>query len=153
MPRRLPPLALAMTFLALSLTMAAAHPGGAPGHRHGGGSSGAGLPVLTPVPEDVAVSGPDIGAVLGPMRVVGLHPRQQLNVRIGPGTEYPAIDALAPRERNLMLEICVPTRRLGWRTGLPHAVRRQITAMPTWCLVSQHGALIGWVNARYLGRD
>jgi hypothetical protein len=30
---------------------------------------------------------------------------------------------------------------------------RQLSGLPTWCLIEERGRMLGWVNARYLARD
>lgn len=80
----------------------------------------------------------------GAWRVTGVQAGDILNMRMGPGTEYPVIDGLAPDARGLLQVTCVP---------LPSAPQHD-AALPDWCLVqSMDGSHSGWVARRFLAAD
>lgn len=85
-------------------------------------------------------------------RVTGVAAGDQLNARMGPGTDYAVITTFAPDERGLQQVTCVPL--------VPQATWMQMTetqrsALPQpWCLMrSPDRARAGWVARRYLGED
>lgn len=75
-----------------------------------------------------------------------------LNVRAGPGTNFPVVHELRPRARYLEKVVCTPTVKRRHFQRLPQRIRRQINRMPVWCLIERNGRHIGWVNARFLAR-
>lgn len=92
-------------------------------------------------------------------RVVDVAPNDVLNVRMGPGTDYPVFASFAHNERGLVLETCVP---LVSREQLADMTAAEQAALPPrWCLMRAadrpaSGWSIptrGWVVARYLAGD
>lgn len=80
-------------------------------------------------------------------RVTGVAPDDSLNLRAGPGVDYPVIDTLAHDARGLTAITCVPLLSYAdWErfqgTDLP----------PRWCLVSQD-LTRGWAAGRFLAED
>ena len=85
-------------------------------------------------------------------RVSGVAAGDVLNVRMGPGVGYPAIDALAPGARHLTSITCVPLATRAQFEALPAEERRALP--PRWCLVSDRtGRRRGWVAQRFLVED
>lgn len=72
-----------------------------------------------------------------------------LNVRMGPGTNYPVIDAFAHDERGLQQVTCVPLLIAAAQAKLTQAQRDALP--PSWCLMrSADLSRSGWVLQRYL---
>lgn len=85
-------------------------------------------------------------------RVDGVPANDTLNVRMGPGTNYPVIDSFAHDERGLRQITCVPFYGHGGGAAWSDADRAALP--PRWCLM-QHSNLIraGWVAQRYIIED
>jgi hypothetical protein len=92
-------------------------------------------------------------------QVVDIAPDDVLNVRMGPGTEYPIIASFAHNARGLVLETCVPLislEQLAEMSAGEHAA-----LPPRWCLMRATDRQTrdwgvptrGWVAARYLAED
>lgn len=90
--------------------------------------------------------GPDI------WRVDGVASNDTLNVRMGPGTHYPAIDSFSHDERGLRLITCVPFFGHGGGAALSDAQRADLP--PRWCLMQHSDPMrAGWVAQRYIAPD
>jgi len=85
-------------------------------------------------------------------RVADVSASDTLNVRMGPGTQYPVIDRFAHDERGLRQVTCVPFFGPGGDAGLSEAERAALP--PRWCLM-QHADLMraGWVAQRFITPD
>lgn len=85
-------------------------------------------------------------------RVVDVAGGDVLNVRMGPGTEYPVIDHFAPDARGLQQVTCVPLLKAEYYFKMTEA---EIDALPpSWCLMqSADWRIEGWVAQRYLTAD
>lgn len=85
-------------------------------------------------------------------RVSGVASNDTLNVRMGPGTNYPVIERFAHNERNLQQITCVPFYNAGHYGALTAA---QIAALPQrWCLMRTAGMdKAGWVAQRFIAPD
>ena len=85
-------------------------------------------------------------------RVNGVASNDTLNVRMGPGTNYPVIERFAHNERNLQQITCVPFYNAGHYGALTQA---QIAALPQrWCLMRTAGMdKAGWVAQRFITPD
>ncbi|WP_417423490.1 hypothetical protein [Hoeflea sp.] len=85
-------------------------------------------------------------------RVTGIASNDTLNVRMGPGTNYPVIEQFAHNERNLQQITCVPFYNAGHYTALTQA---QIAALPQrWCLMRTAAMdKAGWVAQRFITPD
>ncbi len=83
-------------------------------------------------------------------RVVDVAATDRLNVRMGPGVEYPILDALPHDARDLQLEICVPTVSRQQFFAMTEAEQAALTDFPRWCAVIVDGETLGWVNGRFL---
>lgn len=106
-----------------------------------------GLWLATPAAHaEIDGHGPDAWAV------TGVAPNDVLNMRMGPGTEYPVIDHLAPDARGLTQVTCVPLLIQPYYSALTQAQR---AALPTsWCLMrSSDLGKAGWVATRFLIED
>lgn len=101
--------------------------------------------VLPAAPALAEATGPDA------WRVRGVAPGDVLNVRMGPGTDYPTIGAFAPDARHLRAETCVPLSTFAQHQALTAAERRALP--PRWCLVDGGQAGRGWVAQRFLAED
>ncbi len=148
---------LALAALALSLTISAAAAqhrfGNGPGTGPGFGPGFGNAPVIRPEPEPEQTAFFGRNGIGGRWQVSGVGRHDGLNVRLGPGTEYPVVETLGPRTGGLSLQVCTPTWRLvRWAHLTPHQMR-QLSGLPTWCLIEERGRMLGWVNARYLARD
>lgn len=90
--------------------------------------------------------GPDV------WRVTGVAANDVLNVRMGPGTQYPVIETFAPDTSGLEQITCVPyyTQRHYDRMS-----EVQISALPPrWCLMRDSQMLrAGWVAGRFIRPD
>lgn len=85
-------------------------------------------------------------------RVTGVAASDRLNARMGPGTDYPIIEAFAHNERRLQQITCVPFYNAAHYMAMTQA---QIDALPPrWCLMrNQSMSKAGWVAQRYLMPD
>lgn len=85
-------------------------------------------------------------------RVVDVAPDDLLNVRMGPGTEYPVIGRFSHDARGLQQVTCVPLLKAPYYFQMTEA---QLDALPPrWCLMqSADRSLEGWVAQRYLMED
>ncbi len=85
-------------------------------------------------------------------RVNGVASNDTLNVRMGPGTNYPVIERFAHNERNLQQITCVPFYNAGHYTALTQS---QIAALPPrWCLMRSAGMdKAGWVAQSFITPD
>jgi len=85
-------------------------------------------------------------------RVNGVASNDTLNVRMGPGTNYPVIERFPHNERNLQQITCVPFYNAGHYNALTQA---QIAALPQrWCLMRSAGMdKAGWVAQRFITPD
>ncbi len=85
-------------------------------------------------------------------RVTGVSANDTLNVRMGPGTNYPVIEQFAHNERGLEQITCVPYYTLAHYSAMSEA---QIKALPPrWCLMRDAAMMrAGWVAQRYITPD
>jgi len=85
-------------------------------------------------------------------RVTGVAPNDVLNVRMGPSTSYPVIEAFAHDERGLEEITCVPFYSPAHFMAMTEA---EIAALPPrWCLMrSADMRKAGWVAQRFLTAD
>ncbi len=85
-------------------------------------------------------------------RVNGVASNDTLNVRMGPGTNYPVIERFAHNERNLEQITCVPFYNAGHYKALTQS---QNAALPQrWCLMRNAGMeKAGWVAQRFITPD
>lgn len=85
-------------------------------------------------------------------RVMGVPPNDVLNVRMGPGTNYPVIETFAHNERNLQQITCVPFYTMAHFSAMSEA---ELDALPPrWCLMRTADLTkAGWVAQRYLIAD
>lgn len=85
-------------------------------------------------------------------RVVDVAANDTLNVRMGPGTEYPVIGAFAHDARGLRQVTCVPLVKAEHHFAMSEAERAALP--PRWCLMqSADNSLEGWVAQRFLAED
>lgn len=91
-------------------------------------------------------SGPDA------WRVTGVAPNDVLNVRMGPGADYPVIATFAHDQRELQQITCVPFYTMAHFSAMTEA---ELDALPPrWCLMRTADlATAGWVAQRYLIAD
>ena len=91
-------------------------------------------------------NGPDL------WRVIGVAVDDVLNVRMGPGTNYPVIEQFAPDERGLEQITCVPFYAMRHYTEMTDA---QVAALPSpWCLMRDADMeRAGWVAQRFIALD
>lgn len=116
-------------------------------------------PVLTMIAAlcGVALAAPAAWAEIdghGPdaWRVTGVARDDVLNMRMGPGTQYPVIDHLAPDARGLRQVTCVPLLIQPYYSALTEAERAALP--PRWCLMrSSDPVRAGWVAQRFLMED
>ncbi len=82
-------------------------------------------------------------------RVTGVSSNDTLNVRMGPGTNYPVIETFAHNERKLQQITCVPYYTAAHYGALSQA---QIKALPArWCLMRSESRIkAGWVAQRFI---
>jgi Bacterial SH3 domain len=80
---------------------------------------------------DVAKGQTSKSAAHKPFRVAGVDPRDVLNIRTGPSSEYQSVGTMAPDSRGITM------------TG---------PCQNDWCPV-KHQTLVGWVNRRYLTEE
>jgi len=85
-------------------------------------------------------------------RVNGISSNDTLNMRMGPGTNYPVLGSLAHNAVGLRLITCVPF--YGHGGGVMWSEAERAALPPRWCLI-QHPDLIqaGWVAQRYIVED
>lgn len=85
-------------------------------------------------------------------KVTGVAANDVLNVRMGPGTEYPVIETFAPDTRGLEQITCVPYYTLRHYGEMTKA---QISALPPrWCLMRVSDMTrAGWVAGRFIKPD
>ncbi|WP_147393099.1 hypothetical protein [Paracoccus siganidrum] len=105
------------------------------------------LPFFTSLAHaEIDGSGPDA------WRVMGVAPNDVLNVRMGPGTNYPVIETFAHDERNLQQITCVPFYTMAHFSAMTEA---ELDALPPrWCLMRTADLTkAGWVAQRYLIAD
>lgn len=109
---------------------------------------GAGLVLL------LATSGMALAEADGPdaWRVVDVAANDRLNVRMGPGTQYPVIGRFAHDARGLQQVTCVPLLKAEFYFEMTEA---ELDALPPrWCLMqSADRSIEGWVAQRYLAED
>lgn len=87
-------------------------------------------------------------------RVANVSANSSLNVRIGPGSDYPRIDSLAPDARHLRYTECVPYINPGiWENFSPAQQSRFGDLHNHWCFVITEDFVKGWVNKYYLAED
>lgn len=85
-------------------------------------------------------------------QVTGVAPNDVLNVRMGPGTQYPIIGAFAPNARGLQQVTCVPLVSLEQFMDMSEAEYAALP--PRWCLMTDvAGQTRGWVSAAFLAED
>lgn len=85
-------------------------------------------------------------------RVSGVAADDVLNIRMGPGTQYPVIDSFAHNARGLELITCVPFYSMAYAQTMSAAQRDSLP--PRWCLMrSADLSKAGWVAQRYLTED
>src|SRR5690606_8058678 len=85
-------------------------------------------------------------------RVTGVPANDVLNVRMGPGTNYPVIESFAFNERGMQQITCVPFYTAAHFTAMTEA---QIKALPPrWCLMrNKTMSKAGWVAQRFITPD
>lgn len=85
-------------------------------------------------------------------RVTGVTRDDVLNVRMGPGTNYPVIETFAHNERNLEQITCVPFYTMAHFSEMSEA---ELDALPpSWCLMRTADLTkAGWVAQRFLIAD
>lgn len=85
-------------------------------------------------------------------RVTNVTVGDVLNARMGPGTNYPVIEAFSDYERGLQQITCVPFYTAAHYTKMTQA---QIKALPPrWCLMrNKEMSKAGWVAQRYITPD
>ncbi|MEM0900352.1 MAG: hypothetical protein AAGI92_10440 [Pseudomonadota bacterium] len=85
-------------------------------------------------------------------QVAGIEAGDRLNVRMGPGTDYPVIGSLPPGARALRNLACVPYYTLGDLDALSEAERVALPAR--WCFIFHApSGEKGWVAGRFLRED
>lgn len=82
-------------------------------------------------------------------RVTGVSANDVLNARMGPGTNYPAIETFAHNERGMQQITCVPFYTAAHYMAM---TQTQIKALPPrWCLMRNKAmSKAGWVAQRYI---
>lgn len=95
---------------------------------------------------DIDGHGPDA------WRVTGVPSHEKLNARMGPGTNYPIIEAFSHNERAMQQITCVPFYTAAHYTAL---TEKQIKALPPrWCLMRTASmSKAGWVAQRFITPD
>ncbi|SDY61759.1 hypothetical protein [Citreimonas salinaria] len=101
--------------------------------------------VAAPNPAPAEADGPDA------WRVSGVASDDVLNMRMGPGTEYPVIGALAHDARHLRAETCAPLATFAQLGALSASERAALPAR--WCLMDAGSRGRGWVAQAYLAED
>lgn len=84
-------------------------------------------------------------------RVSGVAQDDVLNVRMGPGVEYPVIGAFGPGARHLRAETCTPLASFAEFDALSASERA--TLPNRWCLIDGGSQGRGWVAQAYLVED
>lgn len=88
----------------------------------------------------------------GSWHVTGVAAGDGLNVRMGPGTDYPVIDEFAPDARGLELITCVPFYPPRHDKKMSDAQLRALP--PPWCLMRDTNMdRVGWVAQRFITAD
>src|SRR5690606_7619731 len=82
-------------------------------------------------------------------RVTGVPANDVLNVRMGPGTNYPVIETFAHNERGMQQITCVPFYTAAHYMAM---TQTQIKALPPrWCLMRNKAmSKAGWVAQNYI---
>lgn len=85
-------------------------------------------------------------------RVTGVAPNNVLDVRMGPGANYPVIETFVHDEKGLEEITCVPFYTMAHFSAMTEA---ELDALPPrWCLMrSADMSKAGWVAQRYLIAD
>lgn len=84
-------------------------------------------------------------------RVSGVAQDDVLNIRMGPGVEYPIIGAFEPDARHLLAETCTPLATFAEFDALSDSDRA--TLPDRWCLMDGGTRGRGWVAHAYLAED
>ena len=85
-------------------------------------------------------------------QVTGVTPGDTLNVRMGPGTDYPVIGTLAHNASGLEAITCTPYMTFAIFERLSQAQRDGLP--PRWCLVLERASgTQGWVSGKFLAED
>jgi hypothetical protein len=102
--------------------------------------------MASPAQAEIDGHGPDA------WRVTGVSSNDKLNARMGPGTNFPVIEAFAHNERGLQQITCVPFYTAAHYTAMSEA---QIKALPPrWCLMRNRAMTkAGWVAQRFITPD
>ncbi|MGB8622863.1 MAG: hypothetical protein WCD16_08585 [Paracoccaceae bacterium] len=100
-----------------------------------------------------ASSLPALATADGPdaWQVIGVAENDVLNIRMGPGTEYPVIGSFGPHARHLQAITCVPFSTYGIFNSLTPAQRQSLPQ--SWCMVFGGAQGKGWVAQRFLAED
>lgn len=85
-------------------------------------------------------------------QVTGVSQSSALNIRMGPGTQYPIIGTFSPGEHGLQQVTCVPYHTFAQYQAL---TKTQVENLPPrWCLMrSADSKRSGWVLQRYIAED
>lgn len=82
-------------------------------------------------------------------KVTGVASNDVLNMRMGPGTDYPVTDAYAHDANGIQLITCVPLISFEQSTAMSETDRANLP--PRWCLTTDATEQkLGWVAARFL---
>ncbi|WP_372921716.1 hypothetical protein [Roseovarius sp.] len=82
-------------------------------------------------------------------QVTGVASNDVLNIRMGPGTNYPVTDAFAYNESGLQQITCVPLISFEQSVAMTEADRANLP--PRWCLMTDaQEQKVGWVAGRFL---
>lgn len=85
-------------------------------------------------------------------QVTGVAAHDALNMRMGPGTDYPVIGAFPHDAAGLQQVTCVPFITFEQSVALTDAEREDLP--PRWCLMSDADQTThGWVAGRFLMED
>lgn len=84
-------------------------------------------------------------------RIENVAEHDSLNIRMGPGTQFPVIGAFAPDARGLQAITCVPLYTIAQYQALSQQERSRLP--PRWCLVFGRDGQKGWVAQRFLAED
>ncbi len=103
----------------------------------------------------IALASPAFADADGPdaWQVTGVAANDVLNLRAGPGTEYPIKGALPPNARKVKADICVPTLTDGEYFALSEKDKDAIAGLQRWCHVTGAEGQRGWANMRYMAED
>lgn len=95
---------------------------------------------------DIDGHGPDA------WRVTGVASNEKLNARMGPGSNYPVIEAFDHNEKAMQQITCVPFYTAAHYTAM---TEKQVKALPPrWCLMrSASMSKAGWVAQRFITPD